>query len=95
MNQSLDLASIGKSISNFFGRFHAILFLILIAGAITYCMFSIISIIDLSSRADASSKTISSSFDQKTIERVDQLESRDKNTPIDIPTNQRVNPFVD
>lgn len=95
MNQSLDFAAIGTSLANFLKRFHAILYFVLVGIGIGICMITIISIINLSSQADATSEAISSTFDQKTIDRIRQLESRDNTTPIDIPTNQRTNPFVD
>lgn len=95
MNQSIDLTTLGKAVANFFRRFHAIIYFLGIGIGIVVCMISIIEIIDLSSKSDATSETVNASFDEKTIERVQQLESRDKNTPVSLPTDQRTNPFVD
>ena len=76
MKQSLDLSSIGKSFSHFFGRYHSIIFFLVIGAGLMICLALIINTIGLSNMTDPSMAQIeNTSFDEDTISRLKELDS--------------------
>lgn len=69
MNTSLS-ASL-QPITNFFKRFHSILFFLVVSGGLFAAIFALLAIINLSSTtASSSDQVINGTFDQETIERL-------------------------
>jgi hypothetical protein len=86
-----------KMFGNFVHRFHVIIFVTLVIGGLAAVVLLFNNIIIRSSEPGDYVPTSSapSSFDQSTIDRIDQLKSRtDSDTPLDL-SKGRINPFVE
>lgn len=94
MKKSLDLSSIAKSITHFFGRYHALIFFILIGSLLAVGLLITISIVTATdSVSPEDTATTVQGFDENTIDRIDSLKNaNDKLEPL---PNGRVNPFYD
>lgn len=95
MDISLNL--IKKTFGNFVHRFHVIIFVTIVLGGLAVVVLLLNSIIIRSSEPGdyVPSTGAPSSFDQTTIDRIEQLKSRtDVGTPLDL-SKGRVNPFVE
>lgn len=95
MKQSLDIKSIQSSLSQLFGRFHTIIFFLVIGISLIFCIYSLLLILNQSSVIDeASVSHIDTNFDTQTIKRVDELKSSNSNSQFQLPAG-RTNPFVE
>lgn len=95
MKQSLDLKSIQSNLGQLFGRFHTIIFFLVIGISLIVCIYSLLLILNESSTIDqASVSHINTDFDTQTIKRVDELKSSDSNAQFQLPAG-RTNPFVE
>lgn len=93
MNQSFDLHQIQRQLGRFFARYHAIIFFLIIAVLLMVAILMILSIINITGKTDAANvKPIDSSFDEATIKRLNELQSGDTNSSLNLP-NGRINPF--
>lgn len=90
-----DLTGIPKQIAKFLRRYHFVLFVVLVVGSMSVVVLlinqSLESSIDTSSIAPQSTPAL----DQKTIDRVKALQPSANQQPLDLPKNQRTNPFVE
>lgn len=94
MNTSLSLDSIAKPLKHFLARFHLVLFVLVIAGGLAVAIFMLYSLIS-ESRQETSTST-KASFDTATIQRVEELRSREESTDSRLVLPQgRTNPFVE
>jgi len=95
MDISLNL--IKKSLANFIHRFHVTIFVIVVLGSLVVVVLLLNNVIIRSSEQGDYVPTSSapSSFDQATIDRIEQLKSRtDTSSPLDL-SKGRINPFVE
>ena len=94
-NVSIDFKSIGKGVAHFFERFHAILFFLLVSCSLIGCIAVVLAIITLSGEAaESDGDRVNQTFDQKTIERLGELRSKDQGGSLTLPEG-RVNPFAE
>lgn len=84
------------TIGDFFGRFHAVVFFVVVCGALTIAVYMLSMVInDSSTPAGYTPPSTSASFDTHTIERVEQLRTLDTPpSPLELPTDVRNNPFA-
>lgn len=77
---------------------HALILFLLLMSVIIYSVISVNSIIQINDdtqyRLSAEAKSLTPSFDQSTIKKVDDLRQSGDNTSITLPGGRR-NPFVD
>lgn len=92
----VSLTSLKKLLGRFLGRFHVVIFVVIVLGGLSVVILLLHSIISASN--DPSGYTpsgISSSFDNATIERVEQLKTRtEESGELNLPPG-RNNPFVE
>lgn len=90
MNGNLDIKAITGGLNSFFRRFHTLLFFLVVSGGLFVAILMLLAIINLSSTAASTSdQTIDGTFDEATIQRIDQ----DSNEQI-LP-GSRESPFVE
>jgi hypothetical protein len=91
---NISLNGLPKSISNFFHRYHVITFSLVVLGGMAVAILLLNNILMASSQSTESAG-INTTFDQATIDRVDQLKTID-DVPetMSFPTG-RINPFVE
>lgn len=77
-------------------RFHLVLFVIIVVGGVAFSVFVLNTIVIRSSdTSDADSSTISTQFDQATIQRINELKTPDQTgANLDL-SKGRTNPFVE
>ncbi|HMS92886.1 MAG TPA: hypothetical protein PKD28_00725 [Candidatus Saccharibacteria bacterium] len=84
------------SISAFFSRFHAVIFFVVVCGALTVAIYMLSTIITGSSTlTDYTPPSTNATFDTETINRVNEL--RDLDTPpkpLELPSDARTDPFA-
>lgn len=93
----ISLSLIKKSLGNFVHRFHVVIFVTLVFGGLVVVVLILNGIIIKSGEPGDYVPTSGapSSFDQATIDRIEQLKSRtDSSSPLDL-SKGRVNPFVE
>jgi hypothetical protein len=77
---------------------NALIMFLLLMGVLIYAVITVSSIIQISDdseyRAQAETKSLTTSFDQATIKKVDDLRQSNDNATITLPGGRR-NPFVD
>ncbi|PID31294.1 hypothetical protein CR983_01960 [Candidatus Saccharibacteria bacterium] len=97
MNSQLSLSAITGQLSRFFARFHVILFTLFIIGGSAAAIFEINYILQQSSIIeDDPTLNTAKGFDTATIEKLEKLETNVGNgKPIRLPSNQRIDPFVE
>lgn len=93
MNASLSSSAIQQSLKHFMQRFHLVLFVLILAGGLAVAIFTLNTIIARSQQQNDTD--VRSSFDTETIERINQLKTRnDSESQIELPSG-RINPFVE
>ena len=91
----ISLSSIKKSVSAFLHRYHVVVFVVTILGGLVIVVLLLNGIIAKSGQVGNFTPTTGSSFDQQTIERIENLKTRnEKSDPIDLSSG-RTNPFVE
>lgn len=93
----MELSINTKAITAFLHRYHVVLFAVVILGGLVFMVLSLNNIIITSSEtsADYTPTGTTFSFDEKTIERIDNLKSRDQAANSLNLSNGRSNPFVE
>lgn len=88
--------TIKKSFLGFIGRYHMVVFAVVVIGGLALVVFMLNNIIISSSTStDYTPAGTSVSFDQETIDRVNSLKSRDEaSEQLDL-SQGRTNPFVE
>lgn len=92
----ISLASIKKGFTHFIGRFHVVIFVIVVLGGLTVIIFLLNNVILTSSDSTGYTPTgVSADFDQTTIDRIEQLKTRTETSgQLDL-SKGRTNPFVE
>ena len=96
MKSTLTISAIGTGITRKLMRFHVILFTLIVVGglaAVVYLLYGIvISAIDVSGETTPTSTR----FDQQTIDRLEEIDEASRSgSKLQIPQNQRINPFIE
>jgi hypothetical protein len=96
MNIKFSLDTIRKALTAFLRRFHITLFVLVVFGGLAIVVFMLNGIIVRSSdTSDYTPETPSASFDQATIDRIEELQTRDQtNGGLTLPPG-RTNPFIE
>lgn len=72
-NNSISIPDITRSIGAFFRRFHTLLFFLAVSGGLFAAIVMLLGIIALSSStATSSDQVVNGTFDEETIQRIDQ-----------------------
>lgn len=85
----------GNSPKRFFWTHYLIVFFVIAAGTIAIAIFSLISIINNSSKVDEYDTSSNISFDQATIDRIKNLSDDPTKDKFELPTDQRSDPFME
>jgi hypothetical protein len=95
-NLSLSLSSIKKAVFTFLNRFHILLFVFIVVGGAAIVVFRLNGIIISSSESNGyTSDAGNATFDQATIDRIEELKTRNQtNGQLDL-SKGRTNPFVE
>lgn len=88
----LSLGPLQKSLSGFFGRFHFIIFFVLVAAGLMTAIYVLNGAIASSDPSNTTTTSGASTFDQATIDRIRQLRTPDQETR-KIQAEGRINPF--
>jgi len=96
MNLQLSFTKFKKSFTAFLRRFHITLFVLVVFGGLAATVFMLNSVIVRSTDSgDYTPETPSAAFDQTTINRVEELQTRDQTGGgLQLPPG-RTNPFVE
>ncbi|HET6622330.1 MAG TPA: hypothetical protein VFG56_00145 [Candidatus Saccharimonadales bacterium] len=76
-------------------KHHVVIVVVLFLGFLTYAVFTVSQILlsnDQSMDTKAQEQAITTNFDQKTIEQIQQLKSRQQSTDLSLPEGH-INPF--
>ena len=90
-----DLSSIPRVFGKFLRRYHLVIFVIIVFGSMSVVIFLINQSLQSSTDTSDISTQPTITFDQKTIDRVNALQSTGSQQPLTLPANQRTNPFVE
>jgi hypothetical protein len=92
MDIKLSLRSIKNIAVAFLHRFHIVLFVVIVLGGLAVVILLLNNIVGLSSQSNGyTADTSNASFDQATINKIEDLNNRSQTTP----TTGRTNPFVE
>jgi hypothetical protein len=93
---NISFLSIRKSIAHFVGRYHVVLFVVVVLGGLSLVILRLNNVIVSSSESDGyAPKSSNANFDQATIDRIKQLKTRDEaGAQLDL-SKGRTNPFVE
>ena len=77
---------------------HALIMFVLLMGVIIYSVYTVSNTIQINDdptyRSEAEAKSLTTRFDQQTVQKINGLKESDSNAPINLPGGRR-NPFVD
>jgi hypothetical protein len=93
----ISLTTIKKGLITLLHRFHVIIFVLLVMGGLAVVVLILNNLIISSSEPGdyVPPNSITSTFDQATIDRIDQLKTRNESTdPLDL-SKGRTNPFIE
>jgi hypothetical protein len=96
MNFTLSFTSIKKAFIKFLHRFHVVLFVVIVLGGTAMVIFILNGIVIRSSESDGyTSNTNNTTFDKTTIQRIEELKTRDQTDDSANLPSGRTNPFVE
>jgi hypothetical protein len=92
MELNLSTQALKKTVVAFLHRFHIVIFVVLILGGLAVVVLLLNNIVILSGQSNGyTPDTNNASFDQSTIQKIEDLQNRNQ-TP---PASGRTNPFVE
>lgn len=93
----LNVNDLPKTIAKFFRRYHLVLFMIVVVGSMSVVLLLVNQSLQKSTDSGSATTTATPmvSFDQKTLQRVQQLQSSSSPQQLVLPADQRTNPFVE
>lgn len=92
----ISLQAIKTPIVAFLHRFHIILFVVLSIGSLAVAILLLSAVIASSGESNGYvSSSNNASFDQATIDQINQLKTNDESTSTALPQTGRINPFVE
>lgn len=96
MNLNISLTAIKTALVAFLRRFHVTLFVLVVFGGLAIIVFMLNNVIVRSGdTSDYTPETPSATFDQATIERIEELKTRDQTEGNLVLPPGRTNPFVE
>lgn len=90
-----DLSALPKQLGKFLGRYHLVLFVILVVGSMSVVVLLINESLSASTDISDIKSTAQTTLDQATIDRVNALSPAQDQQPLQLPAGQRTNPFVE
>lgn len=89
------MSRITSPVEHFFNRFNVIIFTIIAGAVLAFTTYTCYVMYDKATTPDDSKLTsqVPTNFDKKVRKKIDNLSSRNDNTEITLPENQRINPF--
>lgn len=94
MKNDITLESIVRPLRTFLKRSHGMLMLLVVTGGLIGCMLILNGIIIRSTDTSNISTTSSSTFDQETVKRLEELKTTDDGSAFTLPGG-RINPFIE
>ena len=93
---NISLLTLRKTIAHFIGRYHVVLFVVVVLGGLAVVVLRLNAIIVDSAQSDGyTPASNNASFDQATIDRVKQLKTRSEtSSQLDL-SKGRTNPFAE
>lgn len=93
---AISIISIRKAISHFLGRFHVVIFVVIVLGGLSLAVLRLNNVLASSTDSgDYTPKSSNSEFDKATIDRIKKLKTRDEaGAGLDL-SKGRTNPFVE
>lgn len=92
----ISLQAIKAPIIAFLHRFHIILFVVLSIGSLATAILLLNNVVASSSESNGYvSSSNNASFDQTTIDQINQLKKNGENASSPLPQTGRINPFVE
>ena len=91
----ISTANIKNKIAVILHRYHVMIFVIFILGGLVFVVFLLNNIIVQSGNSGGYTPETTTTFDQKTIERIEQLKTRDEPAAELDLSGGRTNPFVE
>lgn len=92
---NLSLIGIKRTLFHVLGRYHIVIFVVVVLGGLAVAVFLLNNTVNSSSEDTTYTSPLSSSFDQQTIKRVEQLKTTNESSaPLDL-SHGRTNPFVE
>lgn len=96
VNLNISLESLRKTLFALLHRFHAVIFVIVVLGGLAVVVLLLNNTIIASGEPnDYTPATNTTTFDQTTIDRIEELKTRDQSIDISVSPGVRVNPFVE
>jgi hypothetical protein len=96
VNLNLSPDAIKKSILAFLHRFHIVLFVIVVLGGLAVVIFLLNNVVVTSGQDNGYTPDINNtSFDQSTIQKIQNLKTADQSDPTISNNGARINPFVE
>lgn len=96
MKSDLSLSAVISFISWFLKRFHVVIFVVIVFGSLAAAVLILSSIVQSSTDTSNQDPTrLNTSFDQDTINRIEELRTRDDNQGTAPLPDGRINPFVE
>ncbi|HTK39897.1 MAG TPA: hypothetical protein VL362_03455 [Patescibacteria group bacterium] len=91
----LSLGSIKNQLGHFLARYHVVLYTVIVVGGMAAAIFFVYQVIVQATSVSPTTSTSAPAFDQGTINKLESLnEKSGGGTPLELPNNQRINPFV-
>ena len=92
---NLSLSTVGPNIVKFLHRFHLILYVVIVLGALAVAVFLLYQNVIASEQADGYTPEASNdSFDITTMQKLDDLDPANSQEPLlNVDTSQRIDPF--
>lgn len=91
----ISTASIKKTASRILHRYHVVIFVVVVLGGLAVIVLLLNDIITQSGSTGVPANNQSSTFDQATIDRIEDLKTRDEPAAQPNLSNGRSNPFVE
>lgn len=92
----ISLQTIKTSVIAFLHRFHIVLFVVITVGSLAVAILLLSTIIASASESNGYVSTSNNAtFDQATIDQINQLKTDDQDTSSALPQTGRTNPFVE
>ncbi len=89
------LTGFPKQIAKFLRRYHLVLFVTLVVGSMSVVILLINESLQSSTDTSGLTSSDATTLDQATIDRVNALQPSQSQQPLNLPANQRTNPFVE
>lgn len=96
IEQTVSPNNVGKLFGRLLGRFHIVIYTIVAIGGLAVVVFLLYQTAFSALTVPEPDTTAAPSFDQQTINKLQSLSEKSANSkPLQLPENERTNPFVE